>query len=82
MFLNNFVLNMVDSDSATGFSVGSVPLRQLSTLLCTFQVALNDHQFTGHLVTKSKCRKCNKYDKQEAADSVEENIENEETRVM
>lgn len=26
-----------------------LPLRQLSTLLCTFQVTLNDHQLTGHL---------------------------------
>lgn len=26
-----------------------LPLGQLSTLLCTFQVTLNDHQLTGHL---------------------------------
>lgn len=62
-----------------GSRVEFVPLRQLSTLLCTFQVALNDHQLTGHL--KSESRKCDKYYKQLAADSVGESIENEESGV-
>lgn len=53
----------------------SVPLRQLSTLLCTFQVALNDHQLTGHL--KSESSKCNKCQEQLMADRVGENVERE-----